>query len=303
MNDILRRPRLGVLAFLAIACAAVVAWPPEPAAAQQFRRLAPGVMKTVDPAREVEESFSRHDVVELLAVDPNVDWAKDVPFRHDVWSLDFQFKLPRMIWVDIPQPTGQMQRKLIWYMVYTVTNTGQVMTPVQDAELPYPTTDNPKLFEVKMVDQPVRFAPSFLLEGRESLEAGVGFVKAYPDRLIPVAIGPIQRREDPARRLLTTVEMAREIAVGETLWGVVTWEDLDPRIDRFSIYIKGLTNAYRWSDEPGGFKRGASIGTGRRLLQKTLRLNFWRPGDEFYEHEGEIRYGVPGELDYEWVYR
>ena len=51
------------------------------------------------------------------------------------------------------------------------------------------------------------------------------------------------------------------------------------------------------------YKAGDPIGTGRRLSRKTLKLNFWRPGDEYYEHEKEIRFGVPGEVDYEWVYR
>ena len=45
----------------------------------------------------------------------------------------------RMIWVDIPQPDGFMQRKLIWYMVYSVTNPGKIMHPVEDVQLPYPT--------------------------------------------------------------------------------------------------------------------------------------------------------------------
>ena len=41
----------------------------------------------------------------------------------------------------------------------------------------------------------------------------------------------------------------------------------------------------------------------RLLLRKTLKLNFWRPGDEYSTSENEIRYGVPGGVDYEWVYR
>ena len=48
-----------------------------------------------------------HNVVELLTVDNNFDWAKEVTFRHDVWSLDFKFKPVRMMWVDVPQPTGK----------------------------------------------------------------------------------------------------------------------------------------------------------------------------------------------------
>ncbi len=256
-------------------------------AKQPFRKLAPGVVKKIDNARQVKEAFSRHDVVELLAVDPKFDWAKDVPFRRDIWSLEFKFKPVRMISVDMPQRGGKMRKKQIWYMIYSVTNPGKIMHPVADEDGTY---------KIEQVDRAVRFIPEFLLESPE-------FQKAYPDRVIPVALGPIRMREDRNRKFLTSVEMCRDIKVGETLWGVATWEDLDPRIDRFSIYVQGLTNAYVWKDEDGRYKKGDPIGTGRRLSRKTLKLNFWRPGDEYFEHEKEIRFGIPGEVDYEWVYR
>jgi hypothetical protein len=268
-----------------------------------YRQLAPGVLISVDPMRTLEESVSRHDVVGLLAVDSKFDWAKDIDFRRDVWVLKFQFKPMRMIWVDVPQPTGKMQRKLIWYMVYEVTNPGKVMHPVEDVKLPYETAEKKLLYEVKAVDRPVRFAPEFLLEGYQNMKDDEGFTKLYPDRPIPVAMEPIRLREDPKRKFLTSVDMCREIAVGESLWGVATWEDVDPRIVRFSVYVSGLTNAYRWTDEPGGYKPGDSAMAGRRLSRKTLKLNFWRPGDPYFEHEEEIRYGIPGGVDYEWVYR
>jgi hypothetical protein len=268
-----------------------------------YRHLAPGVLIAIDPMRTLEETVSRHDVVGLLAVDPKFDWAKQIVFHHDVWVLKFQFKPMRMIWVDVPEPSGYMQRKPIWYMVYTVTNTGKVMHAVQDVPLSYPTFDKKELYEVKMVDHPVRFVPEFLLEGHQHMKGDGGFTKFYPDRVIPVALDPIRLREDPARKFLTSVEMCRDIAVGETLWGVATWEDIDPRIVRFSVYVFGLTNAYCWKDQPGEYKPGASTLTGRKLQRKVLRLNFWRPADPYYEHEDEIRYGIPDGVDYEWVYR
>ncbi len=92
------------------------------------------------------------------------------------------------------------------------------------------------------------------------MKEGVGFTKVYPDRVIPVAIGPIRMREDRTRPLLNTAEMCREIAVGETVWGVATWEHLDPQIKQFSVYVQGLTNAYRWKDEPGEYKAGDPLG-------------------------------------------
>ncbi|MCE5268809.1 MAG: hypothetical protein LLG00_13090 [Planctomycetaceae bacterium] len=267
----------------------------------RYRLLVPGVMQSVDPMRALEESVSRHDVVELLAADPKLDWAKDIPFRRDIWALSLQFKPVRMIEVDMPQPSGMMQRKTIWYMVYSVTNTGKVMHPTNDAQLGYDTFEKKPLYQVQMVDRAVRFAPEFLLEGRQHMDK-TGFTKLYPDRVIPVAMVAIRHREDPQRKFLSTVDMCREIAVGETLWGIATWEDIDPRVVRFSVYVSGLTNAYRWKDVPGEHKKGEAA-SGRRLYRKTLELNFWRPGDPFYEHEEEIRYGIPGGVDYRWVYR
>jgi len=259
-----------------------------PLPTNRYRQLAPGVMLSVDPKTEVQETVSRHDVVELLAVDPNYDWAKDVSFRRDIWHLEFKFKPLRMVSVDVPQGTGVMKKKLIWYMVYTVPNPGKVLHPVKDED---------GTFKVQTPDKPIRFVPEFLLQSTE-------LNKAYPDRVIPVALGPIRSREDPNRTFDTSVEIAaREIKSGETVWGVAMWEEIDPRIVRFSVFVKGLTHAYRWKDEPGAYKTGDQLGKGRRLASKTLRLNFWRPGDEFNLREEEIRYGIPGEVDYEWVYR
>ena len=149
--------------------------------------------------------------------------------------------------------------------------------------------------------QPVDFVPQFFLESPE-------FNKVYPDRILPLAIDAIQKREDPNRRFFDTVDVAGEIPVGKSIWGVATWEDIDPRIDRMHVYVGGLTNAYRWVDpkDQGGkylYRAGESLGAHRQLAKKMLQLNFWRPGDEYLEHEGEIRLGAPDEVDYAWAYR
>ena len=93
----------------------------------------------------------------------------------------------------------------------------------------------------------------------------------------------------------------------------MTWVDIDPRIDFFSIFVGGLTNAYQWTDPPGAYKTGDPPATGREFKRKTLQLNFWRPGDEFGQDETAIRYGVArGKANlydvfegvaYRWVYR
>jgi len=263
----------------------------KPAAKQddgRYRRLAPGVLRTIKGEPSWGETVSRHNVVELLAEHPELDLAKNVDFRREIWCLDFQFKPLRFIWVDVPQPGGKMQRKLIRYLVYSVTNSGKAWKPEAGEE--------DGSFKLEMVDQPVRFIPEFLWENSKTGEL-------VRDKIVPAALNPIRLREDPNRKFLTTVEMCREIPVGETVWGVAMWEDVSPRFTYVSIYVLGLTNAYKWYDEPGKFKAGDPPGTGRILARKALKLNFWRPGDEFYEHEDEVRFGVPGKLDYEWVYR
>jgi hypothetical protein len=268
-----------------------------------YRPLAPWVMKTVDPMRSLGETVSHHDIIEVLAVDPKLAWAKDAYFRHDVWTLDFKFKPVRMISVDEPHAGGHMERKLIWYMVYSVTNTGKVYHPTEDVDLKYETAQKSRIYQVTPVDQPIRFLPEFVLDTFQRGRKGTLTNKQYPDRVIPVAMAAIRLREDPNRQFLNTVEMARAIKVGETLWGIATWEDIDLATFKFSVVISGLTNAYRWEDVPDAYKAGDPPMTGRKREQRMLKLNFWRPADKYFEHEEEIRYGVPGGVDYEWVYR
>ncbi len=125
----------------------------------------------------------------------------------------------------------------------------------------------------------IYFHPQFVLESPQ-------FKKAYLDRVLPLAVEAIQKREDPHRKLLDTVQMGEQPIPLSTadddhsVWGVATWEYIDPRIDFFNVYVKGLTNAYRFADPPGAYKLGDAPGTGRVVAQKTLKLNFWRPGDE-----------------------
>jgi len=263
--------------------------PPAAAADEHgpFRKLAPGVLRSINADVQLEETFEWHDAVELLADDPDLSFAKNTPFRRDIWHLDFQCKPLRTIYVDVPQAGGRMERKQVRYLVYCVTNNGKALHPV--------AAEN-GTFKIESADLPVRFIPKFTLECPE-------YHEVYPDRVIPVAVDAIRQREDPNRQFFNSVEMCREIPVGKTVWGVATWEDVDPRIVRFSIYVQGLTNAYRWEDEPGVYKKGSPLGTGRRLLRKTLKLNYWRPGEEPLLQETEIPLGLPGEPDYEWVWR
>lgn len=289
------------------------------------RTLAPGVLTTIPPSFEPADTVSTHDIVEIRS-DQDLQWkpeymaesdtliglATDVKFRRDIWCLEFSFKPLRMIEVNVPKASGGSERKLVWYLVYKVRNTGQVMRPVEGEG---------NIFTSEMAKGgPVRFLPQFILESNDRGPDGKRIGKAYLDRVIPAAVEAINAREMPGRELLNSVEISQQpIPVSDGridrgVWGVATWTNVDPRIDFFSIYVAGLTNAYQWEDVPGGYRPGDFPGKGREFARKMLQLNFWRPGDELLEDESELRYGVPpgksadlyGVADgvaYRWVYR
>lgn len=257
--------------------------------------------------------------------------AKVETLRRTIWNLEFSFKPLRMVEVEVPQVTGRMQRKLIWYMVYRIRNLGAHWKPIEKIEtfregLVHTTYSKELTNQIHIFGrdtEELRFFPQFVLEA-------VDFNKAYLDRVIPAALAPIKAREFPTEPnvKLYDSQQISEIPIGvskvdadKSVWGVVCWEDVDSRTDYLSVFIQGLTNAYRYEDPPGAFQKGQAPGTGRKLTQKTLRLNFWRPGDAITETETEIRYGMRIEsdaaeqakifalfgtnerLDYQWLYR
>ncbi len=300
--------------------------PAAPPPSARLARLGPGVLTIIPPRPENGEAFSGpRELIEITARIPNLDWtpnytpkaetllemARTVTIRRNkVWNLEFAFKPLRMVWVDVPQPNGVMERKLIWYMVYRLTNRGRHLSSVKK--------EPEGVFETGYVDHSQRFFGSFVLHSPE-------FGKSYLDRVIPSAMPLIKRRQDARIQLLDSVQISRVAIpvsrgpIDTSVWGVVTWENVDPRIDFLSVYIQGLTNAYQWTD-PDDYQGTDPPGAGRKITRKTLQLNFWRPGDSVKEHEEEIRYGIPAEgetdlarllkiydvperVDYRWIYR
>jgi len=286
-------------------------------------QFATGVLTTIEPEIDPEDTFGVHDIVELrvddsLAREPDLntksrtlfEMAEDVVFRRDVWCLELSFKPLRMVYVDVPQSSGKMQRKLIWYLVYRIRNTGVALGPKE--------LDDGSFSTASTEAGPQRFIPQFVLASQDIDRQGNRVRKEYLDRLMPAAMPLIERREFSGGKLLNSVEMAEQMLDPETgrtqggQWGVAIWEDIDPEIDFLSIYVGGLTNAYRWKDAED-FQSGDPPGRGRAFYHKDLQLNFWRPGDALAENEREIRYGsAPGAAEaygnaegvaYRWVYR
>ena len=294
-----RRVSSAVVVAAAVLAAAATGAPPE-----GFRTLAPGSLTVVPPDRSADDALQRADLLEITAGRSDRLWtpkrspanttfverAKGREFAGGVWCLEFAYKSPRMIDVDVPAPDGKMRRKRMWYLLYRVKNTGgrRVVVDAEDA-----TKRSTERFE-----QPVRFVPHFVLESLEPLAdaEGVMAYRAYLDRVVPSAMAAIRTREKPPGRLFDSASMTEaDIPPGEERWGVAIWEDIDPRIDYFSIYVRGLTNAMRWRQIPGS-KIGPEDPPGIHMEHalEALRLDFWRPGDDRDEVEEEMSVGYRG---------
>jgi len=186
-----------------------------------------------------------------------------------MWIMEeFAFIQPRMITIDVP---GR-GRKLLWYMVYRVTNRGE----------------SSRLF-----------VPKFRLVDDKG--------NAYLDTVIPKAQRAIQSREDPLQPLensvtaIQTIEPSNEEGLDreKSIYGVAIWEDVNPRLNSFDILIEGLSNGFKELKDPATGESIKDPATGQvKAQRKTLILKFARPGDEFNQNEREIRY-----LGFDWIYQ
>ena len=338
-----------------------------------------GVMTTIKPCMNFDETLTRMDAVELLAdipqnpdykgdvkFDPEI-FAKDIRFCRDIWCLEFSFKPIRMISIDVPTKSGTIEKKLVWYMIYSVTNTGESIRSIPDPDKTYkfpeqteytvepcdcefcmknPAQKDKKPQTIKYNATPqmrnqsgafknetfagdITFVPHFILSTDRLLEKTTSSVNlrtgdvstdvlrdkiVYDETFIPLALGPITEREKSPngqpQKFETTVSISgKTIKPHETVWGVVTWAGIDPRITTFSVNITGLTNAFKWEPAKVGenyaHKSGDKALSNLKMQRKTLILKFRRLGDEFDLNERQIRYGDTtindgDKRDYEW---
>ncbi|MFM8734198.1 MAG: hypothetical protein ACKOC8_03280 [Pirellulales bacterium] len=273
-----------------------------------FRPLAPGVLTVIPADRTTDDALLRADILEITKGQADLAWApktaaanttfveraRSREYPRDIWCLEFAFKPPRLLDVDVPATAEQMQRKRIWYLVYRVKNVGGRRVLAAEGE----DGKDADARKVETFEAPVRFLPHFVLESLEPVEDGEGLAsyRSYLDRLVPSAMDAIRRREDPRRTFFDSAEIsASDIAPGEERWGVAIWENVDPRVDFFSIYIRGLTNAIRWRQKPGSvIKAGDPPGSDIEETLESLRLDFWRPGDDREGGDRQMGIGFAG---------
>lgn len=269
----------------------------------QARELAPGVLKTIPTTLDVRDSFSLPMPLPGINAQPYQpqtlprqvtlhERSRRVVLFRDVWQYEFSFTGLRQMARPIRQPNGQVTQENIWYMVYRIRNLGKSMGFEQVKANP---NFDRQLYELQKnkqaADTKTDFLPRFTIEGWVIPAEKTEYEKAvYRDFIDPALVKRVQQKEDPGRRLLSTIEMSQvnlpviQDPAADGAWGVAVWRDVDPRIDYLSVYVSGLTNAYRIKQDANGKIE---------LDQKTLQLNFWRAGDTVSEAEDEVDYGIP----------
>ena len=186
--------------------------------------------------------------------------------KADNWTLNFRFKDPRIITVDVP---GR-GKKIVWYMWYQVVN----------------HTGEPRFF-----------VPDIELKTHD-------FETVHTDEVMPAVQEAIRKIEDPTGKLniknsVTISEepipISKKDAFPKAVTGVAIWTDVydrAPRTNRFSIFVAGLSDGWR-QDPP------TKDGVRQPIRRKTLQINFKRLGDEIQNDPNAIRWiDNPA-----WIYR
>jgi hypothetical protein len=195
----------------------------------------------------------------------NVQDADDIKSpTSKVWVLDFKFKDPRLIKVNVP---GRGQ-KVCWYLWYQViNNTSQAQTLIPDFEL--------------------------VTHDRNTV---------HHDQILPKVQDAIRQVEDPTDFLkiknsvtisAEPIPPSRKNAEPRTVTGVAIWDDVDPDSNYYSIFVSGLSNGWAVTDDP------TKPGEKSIVRRKTLQLNFKRLGDRFLQRSEEIHFVPPAQ----WIYR
>lgn len=300
----------------------------DPSSHQQTQ-FAPGIVTVIPPAPHPQEtSDGPHTLPQLLDMHPEIklgsdthpggephfdprartlhEMAKQIFLYREVYCLEFSFKPLRHFYVDVPRPDGRRQRKLIWYMAYRVRYRGQDLRPV-----PKKIGDGDVHERVEAIHYDARyFFPMLRLVDHTS-------GKEYIDRILPAVIPKIKVREKITTELHNSVEMGSVKVPYSSdpdapgVWGVATWEDVDPNADFVSVEVFGLTNAF---EQEG-------VGPDAPYRRKALKLYFYRPGDTIDQTDDRIRFGIPAfedeqeqsyilqqyglqeRVDYRWIFK
>jgi transposase-like protein len=261
------------------------------------KSLAPDALLVIPPAMESGETFLGPIDLPLVIQSPELKWepneapvsetlverASGVMLNVPIHCLEFAFKPVRTIEVNLPTSEG-VKKSLVWYLVYRVRYSGDDLRPAVEkgGDGDQYSTDlygTPEPVSVTWV----RFMPTLTLRTKGKVQ------QTFLDEIIPEALVAIEAQEQIGQTLHDSISIQREkIALSapyadQSTWGVAMWTGVSPETDFLSIEVQGLTNAQKVIQDGLEFY----------YPQKTLVLNFFRPGDAIEVAQDRIRFGIP----------
>lgn len=204
---------------------------------------------------------------------PAIASGEELSRQPELWIMEVHFRPLRQILVDLTDPvTGKKSPRYVWYLPYRAINRKLANRAVANA--PVNELDAPVI--------PPQFIPVFTIMTTDDPEP----YKVYPDQVLPEAIAAINQREKTSYK--STVSVIRDLPPATApgapdqvvIQGVATWVGLDPKADFYTVFLTGFSN---------GFVKGTGPGGAEVIQWKTIRMKYWRPGDELYQREPEIQ--------------
>lgn len=196
------------------------------------------------------------------------------------WQLEFEFEDPRRLVIQVP---GESKPRVYWYMLYTVTNSG---------------------------NRDVQFMPRFeiVTDSLQVLETDVAADPAVFD-----AIKKVHTKDKPF--LLEPLEVMGKLLQGadNAKDSVAIWQDFSGNTRQFTVFVSGLSGEtvimanptydsakpeFATKDLPGGVKTKVMINPKRFVLYKTLSVGYGLPGDDEARKTAK-----PIRQDVEWLMR
>jgi hypothetical protein len=178
------------------------------------------------------------------------------------WELDFTHSMPKRIVVEIP---GSAVPQAYWYITYNVVN----------------KTDHEQMF-----------LPDFELLTRDGQVI-------RSDNNIPEKVFQAIKLRERIKYLQSFPAVTGVIRIGddEAKDGVAIWPEPDPRMDKFSVFIQGLSGeTVILTDDQGKIEKDSD---GKPIiLRKTLQLDYQIRSDGMYNPgQGVI------DVDHKWIMR
>jgi RNA polymerase sigma factor (sigma-70 family) len=242
-----------------------------PTDAEAALKLLRGAMSQVLDNPDIGDR-ARNDLLTRLTAswrEPNKEGAPDQEKKEEksIWSLDFRFKDPRLVSVNVPGK-GRKTVLYIWYEV--INKTEQAHTFIPDFELAV----GDKIFHDQVIPK-VHEIVSSLEDPTDQLNLKNSITIA--NEPIPPSKRAVKQK-DGAEEVRSNGPFALGPVQGKGVFGLAYWDDVDPNAKTLTLFVSGLTNAYT-SD-------------GDIVRRKVLKISFQRVDNEI---------GSAGPA--EWVYR